>query len=56
MTPATIIKDAAAEGVMLALTPAGTIKVTGEGAAVNRWLPLLREHKPVILAALQGTG
>jgi len=53
MTPAAIIKDATAEGVTLALTPAGTIKATGEGAAVNRWLPVIREHKPGIVAALQ---
>jgi hypothetical protein len=53
MTPAAIIKNAAAEGVMLALTPVGTIKATGEGAAVNRWLPVIREHKPGIVTALQ---
>ena len=53
MTPAAIIKDAAAEGVMLALTPAGTINARGNGDAVNRWLPLIREHKPGIVAALQ---
>ncbi len=53
MTPSAIIKKAAAEGVVLTPTPAGTIKATGSGDAVNRWLPLIREHKPGILAALQ---
>lgn len=53
MTPAAIIKRATAEGVVLALSPAGTIKATGEGAAVNRWLPIIRQHKPEIVAALQ---
>ncbi len=53
MTPAAIIKDAMADGVNLALSPAGTIKATGEGAAVNRWLPVIREHKTGIVAALQ---
>jgi len=53
MTPAAIIKQASADGVNLALSPAGTIKATGEGAAVNRWIPILREHKPEIVAALQ---
>lgn len=53
MTPAAIIKRASADGVNLALSPAGTIKVTGDGAAVNRWLPVIREHKPGIFAALQ---
>jgi hypothetical protein len=52
MTPAAIIREAAADGVSLALSPAGTIKATGDQAAVNRWLPVLREYKPAILAAL----
>ena len=37
MTPAAIIKEAAADGVNLALSPTGTIKAAGEQAAVNRW-------------------
>ena len=53
MTPATIIQQAAADGVSLILSPAGTIKATGTGDAVTRWLPLIREHKPGIVAALQ---
>lgn len=53
MTPAAIIKRASADGVNLALSPAGTIKATGDGAAVNRWLPVIREHKSGIVAALQ---
>jgi hypothetical protein len=51
MTPA-VIREAAEDGVSLALSPAGTIKATGDQAAVNRWLPVLRAHKPDILAAL----
>lgn len=53
MTPAAIIKGAMADGVSLALSPTGTIKAIGEGAAVNRWLPVIREHKPGIVAVLQ---
>ena len=53
MTPAAIIKAAAAEGVTLALTPVATIKASGDGTAVNRWLPIIREHKPGVVAALQ---
>jgi hypothetical protein len=53
MTPAAIIQEAAADGVMLARTPSGTIKATGDQAAVTRWLPVLRENKPGILAALE---
>jgi len=53
MTPATIIQQAAAEGVILAPTPAGTIKATGNGDAVTRWLPVIREHKAELLAELK---
>lgn len=52
MNPAAIIREAAADGVSLALSPAGTIKATGDQAAVSRWLPVLREHKAALLAAL----
>lgn len=53
MNPATIIEQARADGVSLILSPAGTIKATGEGVAVSRWLPVIREHKPGIVVALQ---
>lgn len=57
MTPAAIIKEAMADGVSLTISPAGTIKATGDGAAVNRWLPAIREHKNEIVAALKvGAG
>jgi hypothetical protein len=53
MNPASIIKQAAAEGVNLALSLAGKIKATGERAAVNHWLPVIREHNSGILMALR---
>lgn len=53
MKAAAIIKEAQADGVSLALSPAGTIKATGEESAVDRWIPILKAHKPDILAALQ---
>ena len=53
MTPAAIINEAMADGVSLTISPAGTIKATGDGAAVNRWLPAIREHKAGIVAALK---
>ncbi len=56
MTPAAIIERAAADGVRLALSPVGTIKASGDLAAVNRWLPTLREQKPGIVAALREAG
>lgn len=52
MTPAAILELAAADGVHLSLSTTGTIKVSGEQATVNRWLPIIREHKPVIVAEL----
>lgn len=55
MTPATIIREAQADGVILALTTAGTIKATGDGAAVTRWLTTIREHKREIIETLAGT-
>lgn len=57
MTPATIIRGAQADGVSLTLSPAGTIKATGDGAAVNRWLAVIRERKVEIIEALKaGAG
>ena len=50
MTPAAIVKEAMADGVRLALSPAGTIKAGGKQDAVNRWLLVIREH--VCAAAL----
>lgn len=56
MTPATIIKEAQADGVRLALSPDGTIKAVGSGEAVNRWLPLIRSHKAELLAELRAAN
>jgi hypothetical protein len=53
MTPAAIIKRAALDGVSLALSHAGTIKASGEGEAVKRWLSTIREHKAEIVEALK---
>lgn len=49
MTPETIIRKAKADGVRLALSPTGTIKATGDGVAVNRWLAVIRERKAEII-------
>jgi len=53
MNAAILIARAAAEGVILDLTPAGTLKATGATTTVDRWLPVLRAHKDAILAALK---
>lgn len=52
MNPAAIIRDAHADGVCLVLGKPGTIKATGDGEAVNRWLAVIREHKAGIIEAL----
>ena len=57
MTPPEILKEARAGGVILTISPAGTIKATGDGAAVNWWLPTIRAHKAGIVEALKlGAG
>lgn len=57
MNPATIIREAQSDGVRLALSPTGTIKATGDGAALSRWLAVIREHKAGIIGALKvGAG
>ena len=53
MTPAIIICEAQADGVRLALSPGGTIKATGDSAAVSRWLAVIRERKAEIIEALK---
>jgi hypothetical protein len=41
------------DGVTLALSPSGDLKVGGRPSAVQRWLPDIRAHKPDIVACLQ---
>jgi len=53
MNPATIIREAQAGGVRLALSPAGTIKATGSKAALARWLPAIRGCKASIIEVLK---
>lgn len=52
MSASTIIKDAVSDGLNLALTEHGTIKVWGEKSAVHRWKPIIKMHKPEIIRAL----
>jgi hypothetical protein len=53
MNPATIIREAQADGVSLTLPQPGTIKASGNGATVNRWLAVIREHKAEIIGVLR---
>lgn len=52
MTPQAIIEQVNADGIRLALSAGGKIKASGDQGAVNRWLPIIRENKPGIVAAL----
>lgn len=53
MTPTATIQRAAADGVMLALSPDGSIKASGRKAVLNQWLPVIRERKAELVEALR---
>ena len=52
MSALQVLEEAAADGVELSVTPSGTVKARGSQDAVKRWVPILREHKSELLAAL----
>jgi hypothetical protein len=52
MTAVEIMQAAKRDGLIITLSPGGSIKATGEQSAVNRWLPLLKEHKAEIITML----
>jgi hypothetical protein len=53
MTPESIIRGAAADGVSLAISPTGNIRAKGRSEAVHRWVHVVREHKPELLHVLR---
>jgi hypothetical protein len=53
MSPAEIIERATEEGVLLALSPSGSISAKGDQSAIDRWLPAIRQSKAAIIAELQ---
>lgn len=53
MTPAVIIREARAEGLELSISSSGGIRYIGSESAATRWLPIIRQNKPGIVAALQ---
>ncbi len=55
MSATAIIRQAQADGVVLALSPTGSLLAVGEREAVRRWLPTIREHKTELLEALRRT-
>lgn len=53
MSAAELVENAKAQGVILALSPDGTITATGEQSVVDGWLPIIRDNKSEILRALK---
>ena len=53
MSPAEIIEQATEEGVLLALSPSGSITAKGDQSAIDRWLPAIKQSKCAIIAELQ---
>jgi hypothetical protein len=56
MSPAEIIEQAAGEGVILAISPAGKISASGEQSLVDLWLPTIRNNKAGLLCELRRNG
>ena len=52
MNALSIIEAATAEGLTVNLSPTGSLKAIGEQEAVNRWCPLLKQHKAEIINLL----
>ena len=56
MTPLGLIQKAWADGALLALTPAGRLRLTGDPVAVDRWLPVVWQYENELIAALRQEG
>ena len=52
MSALAIIEAATAEGLVVDLSPTGSLKATGEQVVVERWRPLLKQHKAEIINLL----
>lgn len=53
MSPTKIIERATEAGVLLALSPCGSIFARGHQSAIDRWLPEIKQSKGAIIAELQ---
>jgi hypothetical protein len=53
MSAAEIIKRAAEEGVLLALSPSGGISAKGDQSSIDRWTPAIRGSRAEIITELQ---
>ena len=49
MTPAELLESATADGLIISITPSGSLKVTGANAAMLRWGTMLRARKDDII-------
>ncbi len=52
MNALAIIEAATAEGLVVGLAPSGSLKAVGEQEVVDRWRPLLKQHKVEIINLL----
>lgn len=52
MSAAKIIKRAQADGVSIAMSPVGTLKISGDPANVSRWAAVVKSHKSEIMDTL----
>lgn len=52
MKSAEIIQRAAADGVILTLSPSGGLKLKGKREVIRRWIPTFKAHKPELLRLL----
>ena len=53
MSPTEIITQAADDGVLIALSPSGSISAKGVQSAIDRWLPAIRQNKAAIIKLLR---
>lgn len=53
MSPTEIIERASEDGVLLELSPSGSIFAKGDRPAIDRWLPAIKQSKAAIIAELQ---
>ena len=51
-----IIEAAGAEGLIVELSESGSLKVRGKKKVINRWQPLLEQHKANIINLLKKPG
>ncbi len=52
MNALAIVEAATADGLVVDLSPTGSLKAIGEQEAVNRWRPVLKQHRAEIINLL----